>query len=128
MNNNVLPSKQRNSSIELLRIISMVMIMFYHFSIHGHFDFATASVSVSRVWLNLISMGGKIGVDLFVLISGYYLISDTKSLNFKKILKLWGQVFFYSVVIYVLTCAFGISQFSFTDLIKCIFPITFSQW
>ena len=81
MNNNVLPSKQRNSSIELLRIISMVMIMFYHFSIHGHFDFATASVSVSRLWLNFISMGGKIGVDLFVLISGYYLISDTKSLN-----------------------------------------------
>lgn len=128
MNNNVLPSKRRNSSIELLRIISMVMIMFYHFAIHGHFDFATASVSVSRLWLNFISMGGKIGVDLFVLISGYYLISDTKSLNFKKILKLWGQVFFYSVVIYVLTCAFGISQFSFTDLIKCIFPITFSQW
>lgn len=94
MNNNVLPSKQRNSSIELLRIISMVMIMFYHFSIHGHFDFATASVSVSRMWLNLISMGGKIGVDLFVLISGYYLISDTKSLNFKKILKLWGRYFF----------------------------------
>lgn len=128
MNNNVLPSKRRNSSIELLRIISMVMIMFYHFAIHGHFDFATASVSVTRLWLNFISMGGKIGVDLFVLISGYYLISDTKSLNFKKILKLWGQVFFYSVVIYVLTCAFGISQFSFTDLIKCIFPITFSQW
>lgn len=32
------------------------------------------------------------------------------------------------MVIYVLTCAFKISQFSFTDLIKCIFPITFSQW
>ena len=128
MNNDVLQSKQRNSSIELLRIISMVMIMFHHFAIHGNFDFATASVSVSRMWLNLILMGGKISVDLFVLISGYFLISDTKALNLKRIFKLWGQVFFYSVVIYVITCAFGISQFSLTDLVKCIFPITFSQW
>lgn len=59
MNNNVLPSKQRNSSIELLRIISMVMIMFYHFSIHGHFDFATASVSVSVCGLILFQWAGK---------------------------------------------------------------------
>lgn len=128
MKENILLQKKRNSSLELLRIISMVMIMFYHFAIHGHFDFSTASVSVSRMWLNLISMGGKIGVDLFIIISGYFLISDTSPLNIKRMLKLWGQVFFYSVVIYALACVFGISQFNLISLIKCVFPITFTQY
>ena len=67
----------RNSAIELLRIISMIMIVFHHFAVHGGFDFG-ASLSPTHFWYNFILMGGKIGVNVFVLISGYYLIDNDK--------------------------------------------------
>ena len=36
---NIIKDKlQRNSSIELLRIISMVLITFHHFACHGNFN------------------------------------------------------------------------------------------
>ena len=93
----------RSTSIELLRIISMVMIVFHHFAIHGGFQWDSLLLSVPYFWCNFISMGGKIGVDVFVLISGYFLVTDEGPIfNFKKILKYWGQVFFYSIVIYII--------------------------
>ena len=83
----------RNSSIELLRIISMIMIVFHHFAIHGGFTFG-ASISITHFWYNLIIMGGKIGVDIFVIISGYYLISNDEIVfNTNRIIKFVGQVF-----------------------------------
>ena len=60
----------RNSSVELLRIISMVMIVFHHFAVHGGFKWDANAVTIPHFWYNFIIMGGKIGVDIFVLISG----------------------------------------------------------
>jgi hypothetical protein len=119
----------RNSSIELLRIISMVMITFHHFACHGGFDWQAADATIPHFWYNFIVMGGKIGVDIFILISGYFLISNNDSIfNIKRILKFWGQVVFYSVAIFIIFCALGISDFGIKPLIKTFFPITFSSW
>ena len=77
MNNISLPEKkERNSNFELLRIIAMLMIVFHHFSVHGGFNYELTDISFNRLWLYFISMGGKIGVDIFVLISGYFLITN----------------------------------------------------
>lgn len=121
--------KQRNSAIELLRIISMVFIMFHHFAIHGGFDWGADSLTIPHAWYNLIIMGGKIGVDIFVLISGYYLINNEGYLfNFKKVLKFWGQVFFYSVLIFAIFAVLGKAGVSVGTVVKAFFPITFSTW
>lgn len=69
----------RNSSIELLRIISMILIVFHHFAFHGGFKWQTNSVTISHFWYNFIYGGGKIGVNIFVLISGYFLIDRKTS-------------------------------------------------
>ena len=123
----------RNSSFELLRIISMVMIVFHHFAVNfavrGGWEWDVPSLSISHLWYNFIIMGGKIGVDIFVLISGYFLVNRTGSLfDLKRVLKLWGQVFFYSFTIYVIFCFMGISDLGVKTLIKVFFPITFSYW
>lgn len=118
----------RNSSIELLRILSMLMIVFHHFSVHGGFEWDAASLSIPYFWCNLISMGGKIGVDVFILISGYFLVKrEGPVFNFKRILKFWGQVFFYSIVIYLLGLMV-IGDLRTSSLIEVIFPITSSSW
>ena len=72
-------------------------------------------------------MGGKIGVDIFVLISGYFLI-NSKGISLKKIFKYLGQVVFYSITIFALFNIFGITQFKIKNFIKALFPITFREY
>lgn len=122
-------SNIRDSSIELLRIIAMIMIVFHHFAIHGGFAWESSSISLTRLWYNFIIMGGKIGVDVFVIISGYYLINnDSGNFKLNKLAKFAGQVCFYSVSLYLVFCSVGICEFELKSLVKALFPITFSQW
>ena len=120
---------KRESSFELLRIISMFSIAINHFASHGGFEFNMQSLTIPRLWWEFIVMGGKFGVNIFVLISGYFLIkSQNGTFNTKRILKYWGQVFFYSVLIYIIFFAVGITDFSLYSIVKALLPITFNQW
>ncbi len=118
---------QRQSNIELLRIVAMIIIVAHHFALHGQFVFPSNSISVNRLWILFILIGGKIGTDVFVLISGYFLVTS-KSANTGKVIKLWLQLFFYSAVIFAVSAAFGTVPFRISELIKHIAPVTFSQW
>ncbi len=117
----------RQSNIELLRIIAMLIIIAHHFAGHSEFEFSTNIISVNRLWIQFIHIGGKIGLNLFVLISGYFLISK-QSIKTDKIIKLWGEIFFYSITIFLFFVFFGLEPFSTRELIKHIAPVTFSQW
>lgn len=83
--------EERNSAFELLRIIAMMAIVICHFATHGGFDFDTTTVTVPKLWWYFMEMGGNFGVNIFVLISGYFLIvSKNRVFNFKRVLKFWG--------------------------------------
>lgn len=122
----------RNSSIELLRILSMVMIVFHHFARHGEFQFFDYELTAPKLWYNFIIMGGKIGVNIFVLISGYFLINNNKTMfNFQRIKKTWDQVLFYSVgfeVFFILLYFIVKERLDLSNLVNSFFPITTSQW
>ena len=119
----------RNTSIELLRIISMIMIMFHHFAYHGNFEWNFNEVTLPHLWYDFILMGGKVGVDIFVLISGYFLIEITEKLfQPKKLLKFWGQVVFYSIMTYLLSVMLRLNAFEIKQLIKVCLPITYPGW
>ena len=121
--------KTRNSSIELLRIIAMIMIIFHHFAIHGEFNWSASFVSIPRLWYNFIFMGGKIGVNIFVIISGYYLINNDRSIfDLPKIVKFVGQVLFYSIVLFIIGIFAFTGDVGVKSLIKACLPITFSHW
>ena len=119
----------RNTSIELLRIISMIMIMFHHLAYHGNFEWNFNEVTLPHLWYDFILMGGKVGVDIFVLISGYFLIENTEKLfQPKKLLKFWGQVVFYSIMTYLLSVMLRLNAFEIKQLIKVCLPITYPGW
>ena len=121
----------RNSSIELLRILSMIMIVFHHFAKHGEFQFVDYEMTGPKLWYNFIIMGGKIGVNIFVLISGYFLINNKSIFNFQRIKKTWDQVFFYSVgfeVFFILLYYLVKERLDLSNLLDSFFPITTSQW
>lgn len=119
--------KTRQSNIELLRIIIMIGIVAHHFSVHGGYDFSTETVTLNRIWIQFIELGGKIGVNIFALISGYFLISSN-SIKIEKVLKLMMQILTYSVFFFLLFGVLKNGSLNVRELIKACFPITFSQW
>ena len=94
--------KVRSSNIELLRVIAMLMIILHHITVHCVYVQLTDITSINRLGnglfnyplfykrlLILASMVplGPIGNALFVLISGYFMISKEKKINLVKISK-----------------------------------------
>lgn len=124
---NLTAKAPRQSNIELLRIVAMIMIIAHHFSFHGGFKFSSDTITATRFWVQFLLIGGKIGVNIFMLISGYFLVS-ARSLKTNKVLKLWLQIFTYSVGIFIVFSLCGAETFGIKKLIKLCFPITYSQW
>lgn len=87
-------SPMRNSSMELLRIICMLMIVAYHYAIYGFYS-QDLVYSPNKALVELLSLGGQFGVSVFVLISGYYMVD--KRYSFRKFSLYMGQLWFYTL-------------------------------
>lgn len=114
----------KNSNIELIRIISMFFIVFHHYSVHSGWVFSDV-YSKKQYFIEILGSFGKIGVILFVIITGYFLKQSTFKL--KKLIYMWGLVFFYSISIYLiflLTNKINLTH----EIWKYIFPISFSVY
>lgn len=120
-------SNNRLSNFELLRIVAMFMIVAHHFSVHGQFAFSTDRITIPRLWIQFIQLGGKVGVNIFILISGYFLV-HCSDIKINKILKLWIQMVFYSITIYIAFILFGLESFRIRAVAKCFLPITGGNW
>ncbi|MDE5766404.1 MAG: acyltransferase [Clostridia bacterium] len=115
----------RQSNFEILRIISMLMIIGHHVAMHGGYS-SVESVVISDYIIRLFTIGGKLGVNIFVLISGYFLINS--KFKIKKALTIFAQVFFYSVLISSIFLIFGKVQFSKDLLLSMLLPISLNVW
>lgn len=62
------------------------------------------------------------GVNLFMLISGYFMVKR-KEASMLKILKLLLDVAFYGVIMYGISVAIGLNTFSITGLVKAAVPM-----
>ena len=77
----------------------MVLIVVHHYAYHG-FPAEILALSPDRWAVDILILGGGIGVNLFVLISGYFMACS--SISGKKILRLWLQTFFFCMLFYLL--------------------------
>ena len=95
----------RQSNLELSRILAMYLIVMHHFSVHGGVPIWSGSAPLSfNFYLDqLLSTGGKIGVNLFVLITGYFLAK--KFSKFSSLIYLWIKTFSYVIVF---SCSFAL--------------------
>ena len=119
-------AKERNSSFELLRILSIIMIIGYHYVVHGHFS-GEESIQNS-ILLDLFSSCGKIGVNVFCLLMGYYGIMSHGATS-KKVLRTETQVLFYSLLGLAVGLAFDREMLSIKTLSLSFFPtITEHYW
>lgn len=68
--------RHRESNFELLRIIAMFLIVLHHAIYHGVLAVNNTKYPLNSSISFILGMGGRIGVFLFVLISGYFLMLD----------------------------------------------------
>ena len=117
--------KNRDSNIEMLRIIAMLFILFHHYALYNSLYNLDVSNMNKYIGIILFSLG-KIGVNIFILITGYFSIK--KIFSKKKLIKLWLEVVFYSVGVTFVFAISGKVQLNFKELIKFIFPISFNKY
>ena len=124
MNSN---KRQRNSNLELLRIIAMVFIVSHHFAVHGFEDFNFVIANSNNYLIYFLGLFGKIGVDIFVLISAYFMV--TSKFTLKKLLVLVGGIYFYALAALSAVVLF-IPAIHLTPglILRAIFPLSHGYW
>ena len=116
----IIKQYKRDTNIELCRVVCMLAIIAHHFVIHGG-SFAMERMSSNRIFSLFLVPGGKLCFDCFLAISCWFLVDqDFKT---KRVLKIWGTTFFYSVVFAMIALLWQ-HDFSLLKLKGAFFPIT----
>ena len=103
------------------------MVIVSHISYHGFYQPGSGYVYISnlpnRLMLQMLNTG-SLGVDIFVMMSGFFL-AKRDSFSLRKVLSLIIMVWFYSVIIYVIFVNTGLISFSWKECVTAYLPTTF---
>lgn len=112
--------EKRKYNIDLLRIISIIFIILSHYVYHG--NIVDNSTITGNIWVALlVSVCGKLGANIFILISGYFYKEN--KLKFSKIIKMDLKVIFYSILICVVFKFFNIREVTLKNWVSSIIPL-----
>lgn len=109
----------RLSNIELLRILAMMGIVASHFLFYVPPETDLCQTPLA-FFITMQGIWGKIGINIFVLISGYFMC--TKAFSLKKYVKLWIEIIFYNIVIRAILMITGKVPVNFFSIVDLIFP------
>lgn len=117
--------KERNSAYELMRIVSMLLIVLYHVIMHGKVleNCQNESLKIIFEFIKFITL---VHVNSFILVTGYYQIES----NFKqsKVWSLLNANWFYRILIVALLLIFNIVSIDKVTFIKEVFPINLNEY
>lgn len=113
-------ASKKNANIELIRIISMLMIITLHTLYKGNLLGNLADMNIKSIVAWIIESVAIVGLNMFMLISGYLLV-DSK---FKcgRLLEIIFQILFYSIGVLAVLLILG-ERYTTYDYLQCIFPI-----
>lgn len=118
-------AKKRDSNFEILRILTMLMIIAYHYVVNSGmtslYDFN--NITGNMIFLQIFGIGGKIGINIFLMITGYFMVKT--EFRLMKCIVLWGEIVFYNVLISITLFLLGY-DFSTKVILQQLFPITHS--
>lgn len=86
--------KSRQSNYELMRIISMMMVVMWHLIFHG--GLFQNSQGVTKFILEFLVLFGAVNVNSFILLFGYF--NYNKDFSLQRILLLIKTVWFYKII------------------------------
>lgn len=116
--------KPRMANIEILRILAMMMVVSLHFLAKGDLLEPLAnSMSAKGYVAWLLESFSIMAVDVYVLISGYFLVET--GFRLKRLVNLVGQALFYTClvpVVLIITGILPVSGLTLYDILLYIFP------
>lgn len=119
-------SGERETNIELLRVISMAMVITLHCLGHGGvldlYSFGEAGYILFYLFRGFCFAA----VNCFILITGYFMISA--EIKISRVIKLIIQVEFYSILCLLLTKYLFQESVEAQDIFKALFPLTNKQY
>ena len=118
---------QRNSNVELLRILCMLMVMILHFNNQcANPDLLSLpdNLTSQYTWGFLIECFCIVAVNCFVLISGYFGIN----LKVRSVLKLYLQCFFVGLLSYLLYVWLTPTTLQIKPLLGRLLAFTHNHW
>lgn len=99
----------------------MLAIVAHHYVVNsGLMEEIDNPLAFNSLFLLLFGCWGKIGVNCFVLITGYFMCRS--NITLKKFLKLFLEWLFYKCVIYAIFVLSGYETFSLKEAIKDLIP------
>ena len=117
---------ERNYGIDLLRNISMLLVVILHVLGVGGILAATSDVFVKTTTLKMLHIAAMCAVNCYGLISGY--VGYQSKFRLSNILLLWVQVFLYSVGIGLLFYVIRPDLVSIVDVKCSVLPVLFGQY
>lgn len=127
--NDKITKKKRNSSIELLRIIMMLQIIFLHVSAYGDYsDIATQLRGRIELTYWVVWLMCRCPVYIFVIIMGYYLSETKTDFNRSRLLKCYLPMYFYSLAIPILWAIFRPGELDKVTIYKAFLPFLSRTW
>ena len=113
----------RKSNIELLRIISMFLIVSHHYVVNSGImkAFQIGDTSINYIFLNLWGMWGKTCINTFILITGYFTCKT--GLTIKRYCKVFLEYFFYHYVFFFIMLAAGYETIGFKRIFDLLFDV-----
>lgn len=117
--------KERNANIELLRMLSMFMIIFLHALGKGNLLVnLSVKFSVNALIAWIIEALSLSAVNIFMLISGYFLIDS--GFKLRRLIELACETVFYSLGAFLVCLLFGIETNEPVNtyfLLHTVFPV-----
>lgn len=117
--------KERNSNFELLRIISILMVILSHLCLFSGIVEKNSIMSIQSILFSSLRIG-VIANYIFIIITGFFMINS--EVKYEKIISLILETLLYSISIFVILKMFGIIEINAIQMIKSFFPMFFGNW
>lgn len=113
--------KKRAANFELLRVISMILIILLHSLSYGGTREIYSFGSVGYVICSFFRGFSYLGVNCFVMLTGWFMCES--SFRIKRVMQIWLQVVFYGMLSGLLLFFTG-EKLSINSLLNIFLPIT----
>lgn len=123
-------NKQRSSNLELYRIVCMLMIVAHHYVVCSGLTsqggpLNEGTFSINSLYLRLFGMWGKVGINCFLMITGFFMCKS--QITIKKWLKLFLEIYLYKILFFAAFVVTGFAPVSFDSIIHALMPINSIQ-
>ena len=108
----MIEKKERNSNLELMRIISTIFIILWHIRIFGNLKHSEYIGNMFNFFMLIFI----VHVNSFVLVTGYF--QSKSKFKWGKVLSLFGTTYFYKLLFIVLFVTLGLISITKTDILN----------